>query len=405
MSNNNNIKDIASSCTRCGACKVFCPSKCIQYTFNEADGHYRISVESEKCTQCGICKRICPVSNKATGEEYENFFKNGKEAFATYSKNDDIRTAAASGGFITTFLCYLLKEGIIDGALVSRRKGICGESFIARSVEEIISAKTSIYAPVNYSKGIEELRKSDCERIVVVGLPCHIQAISNIRKINKKINNKILLTISIVCGKTPSTNAYRYIAQKNRINYDSITNVSNRGGGWPGFMTIKHGAGEFKVPYRSKMSMGMVLSSPLLCGNGCNACVDGYGIGADISVCDAWLKKYTSQDSAGWNLILAQSAQAKELLKDERITKYLHLETESTESFYKANRRVIEKYLLNNTFLQKEFRIELQKKPNIKQRLYSSILNILYFIKERMKQGKATTMLIYTGKVINKLKD
>lgn len=401
----NNITSISSSCTRCGACKVFCPNKCIDYIFDEAEGHYKVCVDATKCTQCGICKKVCPVSCKPQGIEYENFFNDTKEAFAAYSKDTNIRNAAASGGFITTFLCYMLEEGIIDGALVSRRKGVCGESFIARSKEEIISAKTSIYAPVNYSTGIEELRKSSCERIVVVGLPCHIQAINNIRKINRNINNKIFLTISIVCGKTPTTKAYKYIAQKNGINYVNITNVSNRGGGWPGYMTIKHSNGEFKVPYRSKMSMGMVLSSPLLCGNGCNACVDGYGIGSDISVCDAWLAKYTSQDSSGWNLILAQTEQAKELIKDNRITKYLHIENESLENFYKANRRVIEKYLLNNIFLPKELRLELQKRPNIKQKLYSSILNILHTIIEKTKGKTINTPLIYIGKIINKLKD
>ena len=402
MNCNKNIADISNSCTRCGACKVICPSKCIDYTFTEADGHYRVSVDADKCTQCGICRRVCPVSNRPEAEAFENFFTDAKEAFAVYSKNDYIRSAAASGGFITTFLCFLLEEGIIDGALVSRRKGVCGESFIASSTEEIISAKTSIYAPVDYSAGIEELRKSDCERIAVVGLPCHIQAISNIRKINKKIDKRIILTLSIVCGKTPSTKAYKYIAKKNGITYDNITNVSNRGGGWPGFMTIKHAKGEFKVPYRSKMSMGMVLSSPLLCGSGCNACVDGYGVTADISVCDAWLKEYTSKESTGWNLVLAQTSTAISLMKDERIAKYLHIENESVDNFYKANKRVIEKYLLNNNFLQKEYRLKLHKKPTAKQRIYTTVLRMMNAITKNKTVG---TAYIYIGKVLNKFKD
>lgn len=403
MNINYNVTEVGSSCTRCGACKVFCPSNCISYTFSETEGHFKVQIDDEKCTHCGICKRVCPVTNKAKEDVYENFFTGNKTAFATYSKNDDIRKAAASGGFITTFICYLLEEGIIDGALLSRRKGVCGESFIARNREEVIAAKTSIYAPVDYSKGIEALRKSDCEKVAIVGLPCHIQAINNIRKLNKKINNKIVLTISIVCGKTPSTKAYKYIAQKNNINYDNILEVSNRGGGWPGYMTIKHKDGEYKTPYRSTMSMGMVLSSPLLCSSGCNSCVDGYGVGADISVCDAWLKKYTTTKSDGWNLILVQTETARNILNCERISTCLHIEEESVDNFYKANKRVIDKYLLNNIFLKKEHRLQLKKKPTRKQKMYSIALNILNNTTKKMYS--IGSIFIYLGKVINKLKD
>ncbi|MBO5865102.1 MAG: Coenzyme F420 hydrogenase/dehydrogenase, beta subunit C-terminal domain [Bacteroidaceae bacterium] len=405
MTLNNNITNIGNSCTKCGACKTFCPQKCISYTYSENIGHYTVSVDVEKCTQCGLCLKICPVSKKAEGCVYETFLRDNKVAFAAYSKNENVRKAAASGGFITTFLCFLMQEGIIDGALVSRRKGICGEAFIARSCEEIISAKTSIYAPVDYTNGLEALRNCDCKNIAVVGLPCHIQAINNIRKINKKIDNKIYTTISIVCGKTPSAKAYKYVAQKNNINYNNITNISNRGGGWPGYMTIEYEGGKFKTPYRSKMSMGMVLSSPLLCSSGCNSCIDGYGVGSDISVCDAWLSKYTSSESSGWNLVLAQTELARALLNKEKITEYLHIEEESLENFYKANRRVIDKYLLNNTFLPEEYRLKFNKTPSIKQKIYSFTLNMLTNLIESLKTDNIGIVLLYLGKILNKLKD
>ena len=250
MENSKNIGLLGTDCCSCSACSVVCPNNSIGYYFDSNVGHYQVRVDEYKCINCGFCQKVCPV------------LKGGEvtvspiSAYVGYSKNSHIRRYAASGGFITGFLLYLLENEFVDGVLISRRNGILGQSYIAKTKKEIIDSKTSIYAPVDYANGLKELKETTCQRVAVVGLPCQIQAVSNWAKLNKKIADKIFIKIAIVCGKTPSTFAYRYIAKKAGFNFDSIKTVCKRGDGWPGYMTIQHESGEFKTSYRSKLSMG-----------------------------------------------------------------------------------------------------------------------------------------------------
>lgn len=401
----NNIKDIGNDCSHCGLCYVTCPKDCINYTFSEKTGDFEINVDETKCIDCHICRKICPVINQTDAETDFCQQHQNDLVFAGYSSNPIIRKESASGGFITNFLSYLLNTGIIDGALISKRESVIGSSYIARTEEEILNSKTSIYAPVNYTTGLKELKETDCKKIAIVGLPCHINAIHNWRKLNKKIDDKIYLTISIVCGKTPTTNAYKYIADKSGFNYHSILHTKNRGDGWPGFMEIKHKNGVYRVPYRSQMSMGMVLSSPLLSRNGCNSCLDGFGRTSDIAVCDAWLPEYTKTQSDGWNLILAQSEKAKQLLCSPNIGQYIYIQKETVKSFYIANKRVIDKLFLNNNFRQKKYRMQISAKSTTKQKLYINSLNILKKASQNKNKATLNPAYLIIGKIINKLKD
>ena len=214
------------------------------------------------------------------------------------------------------------------------------------------------------------------------------------------------MTISIVCGKTPTTNAYRYIANKNGIDYDSIISVKNRGEGWPGYMTIKHEKGEYKISYKSNMSMGMVLSSPFMCNPGCLSCVDGVGITADMSVCDAWNEKYTKQESDGWNFVLAKTELALQYLTNPEIAQYIHLEDETIEHFYSANKRVIEKSKVGNKQRQKENKITPDTyKLNLKESVYVTIMKFIRKHEIIKDSANISHYLLVFGKILNKLKN
>lgn len=401
-----NINSIGKNCLACGLCSSICPRRCINFSLDSHLGYYTAVIDESKCIHCGKCISVCPVKSNDFHSSTPKYIGNSKKVFAAYSQDNDLRKQSASGGFITSFLCYMLEKGHADAALVSKREGTTGHSFLATTKEEIIEAKTSIYAPVDYSVGIKELIETQCRKIIVVGLPCHIQAITNLRKLNKNIDSKVFMTISIVCGKTPTTNAYRYIANKNGIDYDSIISVKNRGEGWPGYMTIKHEKGEYKISYKSNMSMGMVLSSPFMCNPGCLSCVDGVGITADMSVCDAWNEKYTKQESDGWNFVLAKTELALQYLTNPEIAQYIHLEDETIEHFYSANKRVIEKSKVGNKLRQKENKITPDTyKLNLKESVYVTIMKFIRKHEIIKDSANISHYLLVFGKILNKLKN
>ena len=402
MNNESNIGGIKSDCYSCGACTIVCPCDSIDFCFSEKDGCYRISLDNDRCINCGKCLKVCPVHSmySLTEDLYAC-----ESAFAAYSKDSHIRKSSASGGFITSFLCFMIEKGYADGALVSKREGISGKSFLAKNRQEIISSQTSIYAPVDYTQGLKELLESSLKRVVIVGLPCQIRGVYNICSINRKLQSKILLYVSIICGKTPTTNAYKYISHKNGIDYSKISYVRNRGDGWPGYMTIKHIGGEYKTPYKSNMSMGMVLSSPLLCNPGCLSCMDGLGVIADIVVSDAWNPKYTRKKSDGWNYVLARTPKGYEYLQKEAISDYLCFEGETKENFFKANRRVIEKYRVATELREKQNSINVNYgNLKFKEKIYVLVVTFIKmnnYCKKNIIVNKLTLML---GKVVNKLK-
>lgn len=402
----NNINKVTNDCTGCGICSTICPKDCIDFSLDTIKGVFHPIADNDKCIDCNKCIKVCPINNKEIAEATPPFIGQYQKVFAAYSNNQSIRKACASGGFITSFLCYMLEKGYADAALVSKREGTTGHSFLATTKEEIFEARTSIYAPVDYSVGIKELQETQCKKIIVVGLPCHIQAITNLRKLSKKIDSKVFMTISIVCGKTPTTNAYRYITNKNGIDYDSIISVRNRGEGWPGYMTIKHEKGEYKISYKSNMSMGMVLSSPFMCNSGCLSCVDGVGITADMSVCDAWNEKYTKQESDGWNFVLTKTEKALQYLSNPEISQYLHLEDETIEHFYAANKRVIEKAKVGNKLRSKENRINPDTfKLNLKESVYVTIMKFIRKHEMIKDCANISHYLLVFGKILNKLKN
>lgn len=402
LDNNKSVTCVGDDCYACGVCSIVCPTQSIQFLYSTELGNYQISIDEQLCVKCGKCLSVCPVKKNDVGK-CNGSLGNVLSVYTSYCKNIEIRKQAASGGFITGFLCSLMESDMIDGVLLARRTLVSGQSYIAKTIDEIIASKGSIYAPVDYSQGLKDLFSTECKKIAVVGLPCQIQAVSNIENMSQKIASKIVMKISLVCGKTPSEYAYKYISKVAAFDYNDIQSVKNRGNGWPGFLEITYKKGIFQVPYGDKLSMGGVLSSPFLCRRGCLSCVDGVGLSADISVCDAWLPQYKSQNSEGWNLVLVKTERANLCLKSENVDKWLLLQSETIPNFIKANRRVIEKATVGNNLRLKANKVWSNERcKSIKNVLYVLLLKIFVPL---VKPKNFSSVQLYLGKIINKLKD
>jgi len=334
-------------CVGCGACAAVCIEHAIKMEQEPGTGLFAPAVDHLACTRCGRCLAVCPAvhwSNVVQFEQTHPALGSYVQAYSAFATENKLRVDAASGGFVTALLQSLLKNGHIDGAVVSRRvKGepLRSETILARTQEEIASCKGSVYSPVCFSGIFEQLnRVPESERWAIVGLPCHIQALALMVARIPSLGRKVFLSISLVCGHVPTHRAYRYSLKRMKLNESEIVDINNRGDGWPGFLRIELNDGSIeRVPYGNALSWGMVFSSPLFTSKVCHVCPDPGGFAADIMVCDAWLPRYKGNQE-GVNLVLTKTTRGNEMVLDAQRFGDIHIEDCRVDDFLAANKRI-----------------------------------------------------------------
>ena len=314
-------------CTGCGTCIALCPEKAIKLRINEKKGIFVPKINEEKCNNCGICYEVCPghevdfkeLNLEIFGKEPEDvLIGNYLNCYVGHSTDYDIRYNSASGGLVTQLLIFALEEGIIDGALVTRMKKdnpLEPEPFIARTKDEIIEASKSKYCPVPVNIALKEILKSEeGEKFAVVGLPCHIHGIRKAEQISKKLKERIVLHIGIICNHTPTFLATEFLLKKMKIKKDDVTKLDYRGEGWPGGMKVTtKNKNKIFIPHFSSGYWGIVFNSfffPMRC----TLCSDKVCELSDVSFADAWMPELMKNDNIGTSLIISRNEISEEIL-------------------------------------------------------------------------------------------
>lgn len=345
----NNIEHVIDSqtCTGCGVCSYICPQGCISTSLDMADGYYKTKLDESICVNCSACMQVCPVYS------WKNDGLIGRYVgvHSGYCTDQQLRKECASGGITTSLLCYMLESGEIDAAVVAYRPSCSPlecKLKIVTTVDEIKTSKGSVYSPTSYQDIITDIIDSDKHKFAIVGLPCHIEGITNLCGRNKILRDKIKYKIALVCGHTPSITAYEYSLKHLGINKDDVEMMTNRGDGWPGYMKFFLKCKKTLIYiYAHTYSWGMCLSSCVFTPPGCRHCVDSTGYQADISISDAWLPKF-KDDKIGHNLFLIRNEAILNIINKMSAEHVIEIEKERVEDFVKANERVFAEKLVVN---------------------------------------------------------
>ncbi len=337
-------------CTGCGTCVSLCPSGALKMELDQDSGTYLPQVDAEKCTRCGICLQVCPGHNvdftnlnrEIFGKLPENnLLGNYFGCFIGHAGEYDIRFDSASGGLVTAILIFALEQGIINGALVTRmdpEHPLRPQPFIARNRKEIIEASKSKYCPVPANVALKEILKAkEEEKFAVVGLPCQIQGVRKAELANKKLREKIVLHLGLVCSHTDSFKETEYIFRKYRIQKDKITKLDYRGQGWPGSMTIHSGDS-----WQKSIGLFEYIKVHNLCfytPYRCILCGDFINRFADISFMDPWLPEIEASDKIGQTMILVRSPEGRKICDDSRDKKYIQLKTTTEKDVIRSQGR------------------------------------------------------------------
>jgi coenzyme F420 hydrogenase subunit beta len=342
-------------CTQCGTCVGVCPYNAIKMIKSEFSGLLLPQVEKEKCNLCGLCLKVCPghsvnfqeLNNNVFGQQpRDRLLGNYLKCYVGHSNDYYIRSNSASGGIASQILIFALENQIIDGALVTKMKKdkpLETEPFIARSKEEILSAFKSKYCPVPANKALKQIL-AEAGRFAIVGLPCHIHGIRKAGLLNPELRKKIVLHICLMCSHTVNFLGTEFIIQKMRVPKEQVSQLSYRGRGWPGAMTIKlKNRSLFSIPLvGSWISYWPIFSSFFFTPTRCTMCPDQTGELADISLGDAWLPELRSE-KIGKSIIITRTKAAESILSEMVSSKAISIMRVEPE-------KVIQSQLLNLKF-------------------------------------------------------
>lgn len=233
-------------------------------------------------------QKIC--TRDWSGEDIDKYVGQYKRTYFSYAAEDSIRQRAASGGSVTALFLYLLETNQVDGVLALRTVIVDGkvrpEFFIARTRDELISAQGSKYSATFFaSRGLPLIKEFD-GTVAVVLLPCDAKILHFARQKNEKLNEKIKLVISLVCGHNSEPELIDEIVDKVRGDHGELKSYVYREGHW---------RGELKATFEDGTSVSKPFSTfsdyqNLYCfaQRKCHHCSDHFGTYCDISAGDIW---------------------------------------------------------------------------------------------------------------------
>ncbi len=263
------------------------------------------------------------------------------KGYLGYAADPSILEGAASGGAVSAILIDLLEQGIIDGALVSRiriRDGSIGaESFVARTRDEILSARSSIYMEFSLTPAFRLLDETP-GRLGVVALPCQIQVLRRIEARRPDLAERIRVHVALVCGRSSSKTLLNRVMERQGICEADVSDMRFRQGHWRGHMRFDLRSGErIEFPF-TRFSLFRNLHFE--CEKKCLYCEDPLAAQADIVCGDAWLWELKNRPTKH-SLIIARSTETAGWIDDMVSRGQIVAESASAETIFRAQRRTL----------------------------------------------------------------
>lgn len=375
MSKHNNVKHTldANLCCSCGLCASYCKRGAIAYKIDRL-GFYAPDVDKEKCNECGICLKSCPGIN-----DLKNYDVLDEIFYYGWSCDSEMRLNASSGGVGTEFLCYLIKNKIVDyvTCVTNRTEKGNPAQILTNDIDVIRQSRTSKYCPVKWNETIKEIKRAE-GNIAVIALPCQI---NSLKKYFSKKKHNIKFFISLLCNHIPSLYAAEYLA-KGWDKRAKLLGIVNRGDGFPGVMTVDLAVGGLRYTvqsnYRQIVARGY---GKYFKNRRCLMCNDPFGKNADMVMGDSYFLQDT--DKTGTTFCIVRNEEIRGILSRMREDGTIHLEEgpeiDTINKYYKVLFERENTFCLKNSILKKTGCVPVNSKEKYDSKV--SIRNFLSFYK------------------------
>lgn len=177
-------------CSGCRACENICPQKCIK--IDSSNRKKFVRCKTSKCIECGLCDLVCPHNEP-------QFLLQPVLGMNAWSLNRRIQRNSSSGGIASTIYDWCLQNNIrcigvnFDVGYNLKYKFITSQNELNKAV-----GSKYVYSDMNniYHQIVQTLKSG--EKIVFIGLPCHVSALKKYCNIKKVVLSN-LYCVDIVC--------------------------------------------------------------------------------------------------------------------------------------------------------------------------------------------------------------
>ncbi len=295
---------LKENCMGCGACVVVCPFGCLEYLEEKPK-------LVKKCEVCGICPRVCARYEWSRSDLEKLVFgreRKPDEDFGIYqrlvlaqSTVKDAMLSCQDGGVVTTLVTFALKNGIIDGALLSglnTDRPFYPAPVLATTPKEVLKCAGTRYTYSPNLLAIQEALKQKRQSLAFVGTPCQIQAIRKMEAANlRRYASRIKFTIGLMCTESFTYQGLmeKQVQQTLGINLHDVEKMNIKGR-----VLITTNSGDVKT-----ISLGEAKNYTR---KSCLPCTDFSAELADISAGGLGL--------SGWTLTIIRTETGRELFED-----------------------------------------------------------------------------------------
>lgn len=310
------IEDVVNNhiCTGCGSCYGICAFDAISIV-KSIDGRLTPILDKDICTECGLCHLVCPqilTPAKEDKSQFERFIEPRGEGYLGRPTDKSVHMKGQTVGLVRTLLAFALESGYANKILCvvdNDDKPLRPHIDVITSLDDFDRISKSKYCPINFGEAIKYIRQND-GNYIVVGTGCQLQGLNLVMDKNKRVKNRVKLTIGIFCDRILKYGASDFLVKKAGTTSDNVSQFIFRDKEWRGY------PGDVRVTDKSGFTMDLerkwrILIRDIYYPIACRLCVDKLNTFSDISIGDAW---GFSKDNGIYSSIITKSNRGDDFL-------------------------------------------------------------------------------------------
>lgn len=240
------------------------------------------------------------------------------------SCNPNERHNGTSGGVVTAIAKYLFEEGVINSAVCYEFTGkALFQPQIAYSSQKYVQS-ASIYHHVPLMEFLRSNLQSLRSPVFITCLPCQCVAI---RRFLRKHGMDAVLAALVCSGQLEKQATYDFL-RLHKIDVSYVKTLRYRGKGWPSGIHIEMNNGKTHFFHNRDSDWKTFFHSGIYNLNRCFHCTDTFGIHADFSAADPWLKDYIAKEKEGCTVLCAAEDRWIQVAEEMQYKKLLQFHQE-----------------------------------------------------------------------------